>query len=158
MKPRTLYDKIWEDHLVDEQPDGTCLIYVDRHLVHEVTSPQAFEGLRAAGRKVHAPDKTLAVVDHNVPTTDRSKPNPDPESAEQIAALAKNAKDFGIEYFNEFDKRQGLSTLSGPSRVSRCPAPRSCAATAILRRTVPSARSPTASVHPKLNMCSRRKR
>ena len=78
-KPRTLYDKIWDDHLVDEAPDGTCLIYVDRHLVHEVTSPQAFEGLRAAGRKVHAPDKTLAVVDHNIPTSDRHKPNPDPE-------------------------------------------------------------------------------
>ncbi|HEY4143415.1 MAG TPA: aconitase family protein, partial [Pseudolabrys sp.] len=71
MKPRTLYDKIWDDHLVDEQPDGTSLIYIDRHLVHEVTSPQAFEGLRTSGRKVHAPDKTLAVVDHNVPTSDR---------------------------------------------------------------------------------------
>src|ERR1044072_5843325 len=116
MKPRTLYDKIWEDHLVDEQPDGTCLIYVDRHLVHEVPSPQAFEGLRAAGRNVHAPDKTLAVVDHNVPTSDRSKPNPDPESAEQIAALAQNAKDFGIEYFNEFDKRQGIVHVIGPEQ------------------------------------------
>ncbi len=116
MKPRTLYDKIWDDHLVDEQPDGTCLIYIDRHLVHEVTSPQAFEGLRAAGRKVHAPDKTLAVVDHNVPTTDRSKPNPDPESAEQIAALARNAKDFGIEYFNEFDRRQGIVHIIGPEQ------------------------------------------
>ena len=116
MTPRTLYDKIWDDHLVDEQPDGTCLIYIDRHLVHEVTSPQAFEGLRAAGRKVHAPDKTLAVVDHNVPTTDRTKPNPDPESAEQIAALAKNAKDFGIEYFNEFDKRQGIVHIIGPEQ------------------------------------------
>src|ERR1043165_9363653 len=115
-KPRTLYDKIWEDHLVDEQPDGTCLIYIDRHLVHEVTSPQAFEGLRAAGRKLHAPSKTLAVVDHNVPTSDRSKPNPDPESAEQIAALAKNAKDFGIEYFNEFDKRQGIVHIIGPEQ------------------------------------------
>src|SRR5579883_2738769 len=115
-KPRTLYDKIWDDHLVDEEPDGTCLIYVDRHLVHEVTSPQAFEGLRAAGRKVHAPDKTLAVVDHNVPTTDRSKPNPDPESAEQIAALAQNAKDFGIEYYNEFDKRQGIVHVIGPEQ------------------------------------------
>ena len=71
-KPRTLYDKIWDDHLVDEQPDGTCLIYIDRHLVHEVTSPQAFEGLRLSGRKVRAPEKTLAVVDHNVPTTDRN--------------------------------------------------------------------------------------
>src|SRR5579884_1626587 len=115
-QPRTLYDKIWDDHLVDEQPDGTCLIYIDRHLVHEVTSPQAFEGLRAAGRKVHAPDKTLAVVDHNVPTTDRSKPNPDPESAEQIRTLAQNAKDFGIEYYNELDKRQGIVHVIGPEQ------------------------------------------
>jgi 3-isopropylmalate/(R)-2-methylmalate dehydratase large subunit len=115
-QPRTLYDKIWDDHLVDEQPDGTCLIYVDRHLVHEVTSPQAFEGLRMSGRKVHAPDKTLLVVDHNVPTTDRSKPNPDPESAEQIATLAQNAKDFQLEYFNEFDKRQGIVHIIGPEQ------------------------------------------
>ncbi len=115
-KARTLYDKIWDDHLVDEQPDGTCLIYIDRHLVHEVTSPQAFEGLRTAGRKVHAPDKTLAVVDHNVPTTDRIKPNPDPESTEQIAALAQNAKDFGVEYFDEFDKRQGIVHIIGPEQ------------------------------------------
>ena len=115
-KPRTLYDKIWDDHLVDEEADGTCLIYVDRHLVHEVTSPQAFEGLRTSGRKVHAPDKTLAVVDHNVPTTDRSKPNPDPESAEQIATLAQNAKDFGLEYYNEFDKRQGIVHVIGPEQ------------------------------------------
>ncbi|MEJ2377063.1 MAG: 3-isopropylmalate dehydratase large subunit [Pseudolabrys sp.] len=117
MKPRTLYDKIWDDHLVDEQPDGTCLIYIDRHLVHEVTSPQAFEGLRQAGRKVHAPDKTLAVVDHNVPTHDRKHtPNPDPESVTQIEALAKNAKDFGITYFDEFDKRQGIVHIIGPEQ------------------------------------------
>jgi 3-isopropylmalate/(R)-2-methylmalate dehydratase large subunit len=116
MTARTLYDKIWADHLVDEQPDGTCLLYIDRHLVHEVTSPQAFEGLRASGRKVHAPDKTLAVVDHNVPTTDRSKPNPDPESAEQIRVLAENAKDFGVTYFNEFDKRQGIVHIIGPEQ------------------------------------------
>jgi 3-isopropylmalate/(R)-2-methylmalate dehydratase large subunit len=115
-KPRTLYDKLWDDHLVDEQPDGTCLIYVDRHLVHEVTSPQAFEGLRLSGRKVRAPEKTLAVVDHNVPTTDRNVPNPDPESAEQIRTLAQNAKDFGIEYFNEFDKRQGIVHIIGPEQ------------------------------------------
>src|SRR6201997_2524449 len=114
--PRTLYDKIWEDHLVDEQPDGTCLIYIDRHLVHEVTSPQAFEGLRLSGRKIRAPDKTLCVVDHNVPTTDRSKPNPDPESAAQIAYLAENAKFFGLEYFNEFDKRQGIVHIIGPEQ------------------------------------------
>ena len=115
-KPRTLYDKIWDDHLVDEQPDGTCLLYVDRHLVHEVTSPQAFEGLRLSGRKVRSPDKTLAVVDHNVPTTDRNLPNPDPESAEQIATLAQNAKDFGLEYYNEFDKRQGIVHIIGPEQ------------------------------------------
>jgi len=115
-KPRTLYDKIWDDHLVDEQPDGTCLLYIDRHLVHEVTSPQAFEGLRLSGRKVRAPDKTLCVVDHNVPTTDRNKPNPDPESAAQIAYLAENAKFFGLEYFNEFDKRQGIVHIIGPEQ------------------------------------------
>jgi 3-isopropylmalate/(R)-2-methylmalate dehydratase large subunit len=114
--PRTLYDKIWEDHLVDQQPDGTCLIYVDRHLVHEVTSPQAFEGLRLSGRKVRAPEKTLCVVDHNVPTTDRKAPNPDPESATQIAYLAENAKLFGLDYFNEFDKRQGIVHIIGPEQ------------------------------------------
>jgi 3-isopropylmalate/(R)-2-methylmalate dehydratase large subunit len=116
MKPRTLYDKIWDDHLVDQQPDGTSLIYIDRHLVHEVTSPQAFEGLRMAGRKVHAPEKTLLVVDHNVPTSDRSKPNEDPESAAQIETLAQNARDFGLEYFNEFDKRQGIVHIIGPEQ------------------------------------------
>src|SRR6202158_3603153 len=116
MAARTLYDKIWEDHLVDEQPDGTCLIYIHRHLVHEVTSPQAFEGLRMTGRKVHAPEKTLLVVDHNVPTTDRTKPNEDPESTAQIAFLAQNAKDFGLEYFDEFDKRQGIVHIIGPEQ------------------------------------------
>jgi 3-isopropylmalate/(R)-2-methylmalate dehydratase large subunit len=113
---RTLYDKIWEDHLVEQQPDGTCLIYIDRHLVHEVTSPQAFEGLRLSGRKVRAPEKTLCVVDHNVPTTDRKAPNPDPESAAQIAYLAENAKLFGLDYFDEFDKRQGIVHIIGPEQ------------------------------------------
>jgi 3-isopropylmalate/(R)-2-methylmalate dehydratase large subunit len=116
MKPKTLYDKIWDDHLVSEDADGTALIYIDRHLVHEVTSPQAFEGLRNAGRKVHAPAKTLAVVDHNVPTSNRKLPNPDPESAEQISVLAQNARDFGIEYFNEFDRRQGIVHIIGPEQ------------------------------------------
>ena len=116
MKPRTTYDKIWDDHLVDQQADGTCLLYIDRHLVHEVTSPQAFEGLRIAGRKVHAPEKTLLVVDHNVPTTDRHKPNPDPESAAQIAYLAENAKLFGLEYYDEFDSRQGIVHIIGPEQ------------------------------------------
>ncbi len=116
MAPRTLYDRIWEDHLVDEQPDGTCLIYIDRHLVHEVTSPQAFEGLRLSGRTVRAPEKTLCVVDHNVPTTDRNAPNPDPQSAAQIAYLAENAKLFGLEYFNEHDRRQGIVHIIGPEQ------------------------------------------
>src|SRR6187397_639320 len=115
-QPTTLYDKIWNDHLVHEADDGTCLLYIDRHLVHEVTSPQAFEGLRASGRKVHAPEKTLAVVDHNVPTTDRNLPNPDPESITQIEALAENVRDFGIEYYDEFDKRQGIVHIIGPEQ------------------------------------------
>jgi 3-isopropylmalate/(R)-2-methylmalate dehydratase large subunit len=116
MKPRTLYDKIWDDHLVDNPADGTCLLYIDRHLVHEVTSPQAFEGLRLSGRKVRAPEKTLLVVDHNVPTTNRNLPNPDPESTAQIAYLAENAKLFGLEYYNEFDKRQGIVHIIGPEQ------------------------------------------
>jgi 3-isopropylmalate/(R)-2-methylmalate dehydratase large subunit len=116
MTARTLYDKIWDDHVVDRQPDGTCLIYIDRHLVHEVTSPQAFEGLRLTGRRVRHPEKTLAVVDHNVPTTDRTKPNEDPESAEQIATLAENALDFGLEYYNELDRRQGIVHIIGPEQ------------------------------------------
>src|SRR3974377_2226615 len=114
--PPTLYDKIGADHLVDEQPDGTCLIYIDRHLVHEVTSPQAFEGLRASGRKVRAPEKTLAVVDHNIPTTDRSKPNPDPERSGEMRVMAENAKEFGIEYVDEADRRQGLVHIIGPEQ------------------------------------------
>jgi 3-isopropylmalate/(R)-2-methylmalate dehydratase large subunit len=116
MKPRTLYDKIWDDHLVDAQPDGTCLLYVDRHLVHEVTSPQAFEGLRLAGRRVRAPEKTLAVVDHNVPTTDRRFGIDDPESALQVRTLAENAAEFGIEYFSELDRRQGIVHIIGPEQ------------------------------------------
>ena len=115
-RPRTLFDKIWDSHVVENLPDGTCILYIDRHLLHEVTSPQAFEGLRLTGRRVRAPEKTLAVVDHNVPTSDRSKPNPDPESAEQIAVLAENAKHFGIEYFNEFDRRQGIVHVIGPEQ------------------------------------------
>ena len=114
--PRTLYDKIWDDHVVDTQPDGTCLLYIDRHLVHEVTSPQAFEGLRMAKRKVRAPQKTLAVVDHNVPTTDRSKGIDDPESRTQVETLAENAREFGIEYYNELDKRQGVVHIVGPEQ------------------------------------------
>jgi 3-isopropylmalate/(R)-2-methylmalate dehydratase large subunit len=116
MMHHTLYDKIWSEHLVDEQPDGTCLLYVDRHLVHEVDSPQAFAGLRRAGLPVRAPEKTLLVVDHNVPTSDRTKSNPDPESAAQIAYFAENARLFGLEYYNEFDKRQGICHVVGPEQ------------------------------------------
>jgi 3-isopropylmalate/(R)-2-methylmalate dehydratase large subunit len=114
--PKTLYDKIFDDHVVDRAEDGTCVLYIDRHLVHEVTSPQAFEGLRMSGRKVRAPDKTLAVVDHNVPTTDRSKGIDDPESALQVATLAKNAVEFGVEYYNEVDVRQGIVHVIGPEQ------------------------------------------
>jgi len=113
---KTLYDKTFDDHVVDRQPDGTCLIYIDRHLVHEVTSPQAFEGLRMAGRKVRAPEKTLAVVDHNVPTTDRTKGIADDDSRIQVETLAQNARDFGIEYFNELDRRQGIVHVVGPEQ------------------------------------------
>src|SRR4029453_3242378 len=115
-KPRTLYDKIWDAHLVHEALDGTCLIYIDRHLVHEVTSPQAFEGLRMAGRKVRAPQKMLPVVDHNEPTTHPSKGIDDPESALQVATLAENAKEFGIEYYDERDRRQGIVHVVGPEQ------------------------------------------
>jgi len=115
-KPTTLYDKIWDDHVVHAADDGTTLIYIDRHLVHEVTSPQAFEGLRMAGRKVRAPQKTLAVVDHNVPTTDRSKGIANEESAIQVNALARNAAEFGVEYYDELDHRQGIVHIIGPEQ------------------------------------------
>jgi 3-isopropylmalate/(R)-2-methylmalate dehydratase large subunit len=115
--PRTLYDKIFNDHLVDRQDDGTCLLWIDRHLVHEVTSPQAFEGLRMAGRKVRHPEKTLAVVDHNVPTSpDRKLGIKNEESRIQVEALAKNAKDFGVEYYSENDIRQGIVHIIGPEQ------------------------------------------
>jgi 3-isopropylmalate/(R)-2-methylmalate dehydratase large subunit len=113
---KTLYDKIWDDHVVTTHPDGTCLIYIDRHLVHEVTSPQAFEALRLAGRKVRAPGKTLAVVDHNVPTSDRRGGIKDEESRIQVETLAENVKHFGIEYYNEVDIRQGIVHVIGPEQ------------------------------------------
>ena len=113
---KTLYDKIFDDHIVAREPDGTCVIYIDRHLVHEVTSPQAFEGLRLSNRTVRAPAKTLAVVDHNVPTSDRKNGIADEEARIQVEALAKNAKDFGVEYFNELDRRQGIVHVIGPEQ------------------------------------------
>ncbi len=113
---KTLYDKIWEDHLVHEQPDRTSLIYVDRHLVHEVTSPQAFEGLRLQKRRVRRPELTLAVPDHNVPTTDRSKGIDDEESKIQVDTLRSNCKEFGVELFDVNDKRQGIVHIIGPEQ------------------------------------------
>lgn len=113
---KTLYDKIFNDHVIEQEPDGTCLLSIDRHLVHEVTSPQAFEGLRLAGRKVRAPHKTLAVVDHNVPTSDRAHGIDDVDSRIQVETLAQNAKDFGIEYYNELDTRQGIVHVIGPEQ------------------------------------------
>ncbi|MEM6760065.1 MAG: 3-isopropylmalate dehydratase large subunit [Pseudomonadota bacterium] len=118
MSPKTLYDKIWDAHVADQSEDGTCLLYIDRHLVHEVTSPQAFEGLRMAGRQVHAPDKTIAVPDHNVPTTSgREDPkNMTEDSAIQVAALDKNAREFGIHYYPVSDIRQGIVHIVGPEQ------------------------------------------
>jgi 3-isopropylmalate/(R)-2-methylmalate dehydratase large subunit len=115
-KPRTLSDKIWERHLVEVQEDGTCLLYVDRHLVHEVTSPQAFEGLRVSGRGVRRPDAALAVADHNVPTTDRSKGIEDEESRIQVETLESNCAEFGIEYLSMDDVRQGIVHIIGPEQ------------------------------------------
>ena len=121
-QPRTLYEKIWDAHVVERREDGTCLLYIDRHLVHEVTSPQAFEGLRMAGRKVRRPDLTLAVPDHNLPTTPRVDaqgkliPIADPESAQQLAALEANAPSFGIKYIGSTDRAQGIVHVVGPEQ------------------------------------------
>lgn len=121
-RPRTLYEKIWDAHVVDRREDGTCLIFIDRHLVHEVTSPQAFESLRLAGRKVRRPDLTLAVPDHNLPTTPRLDaagkrlPIADPESAAQLAALERDAPAFGIRYIGPTDREQGIVHVVGPEQ------------------------------------------
>ena len=113
---KTLYDKIWDAHVAHEAEDGTCLLYIDRHLVHEVTSPQAFEGLRLSGRAVRAPEKTIAVPDHNVPTTlDREEPGTMPEdSRAQMEALDQNAREFNIHYYPVNDVRQGIVHIVGP--------------------------------------------
>ncbi|MGS1017391.1 3-isopropylmalate dehydratase large subunit [Allosphingosinicella humi] len=122
MKPRTLYEKIWDAHVVERRPDGTCLIYIDRHLVHEVTSPQAFEGLRLAGRKVRRPDLTLAVADHNLPTTarvdaaGRRLPIADAASAGQLAALESNVAAFGVPYIEAIAEAQGIVHVVGPEQ------------------------------------------
>jgi len=114
--PRTLYDKIWDSHLVEVQEDGTAVLYIDRHLVHEVTSPQAFEGLRVAGRKLRRAEATVAVADHNVPTTDRTQGIADEESRIQVETLEKNCADFGVQYFPMTDIRQGVVHIVGPEQ------------------------------------------
>ena len=111
---RTLFDKVWDSHVVERLPDGTCILYIDRHLVHEVTSPQAFEGLRAAGRPVRRPDGTIAVVDHNIHTSDRSLPVEEPDSALQIQTLEDNVAAFGVPYIPLRDVRQGIVHIIGP--------------------------------------------
>ncbi|MEM7075774.1 MAG: 3-isopropylmalate dehydratase large subunit [Pseudomonadota bacterium] len=117
MSPKTLYDKIWDAHVVHEEADGTCLLYIERHLVHEVTSPQAFEGLRMSGRKVRAPHKTIAVPDHNVPTTDgREDHIEDDQSRVQVEALDRNAREFGVHYYPVHDVRQGIVHIVGPEQ------------------------------------------
>ncbi|APH57518.1 3-isopropylmalate dehydratase large subunit [Granulibacter bethesdensis] len=113
---RTLFDKIWDAHVVDRLEDGTCILYIDRHLVHEVTSPQAFEGLRMAGRPVRRPDATIAVVDHNVPTSDRRAGIQEPESRLQVETLQKNVAEFGVPYFDLLDVRQGIVHVVGPEQ------------------------------------------
>ncbi|MBV9537842.1 MAG: 3-isopropylmalate dehydratase large subunit [Acidisphaera sp.] len=112
--PRTLFDKVWDAHVVQRLPDGTCVLYIDRHLVHEVTSPQAFAGLRLAGRRVRRPDATVAVVDHNVPTTNRRAGIAEPESRLQVETLERNAAEFGVPYIPLLDARQGIVHIIGP--------------------------------------------
>jgi 3-isopropylmalate/(R)-2-methylmalate dehydratase large subunit len=121
MAAQTLYDKLWQEHVVRQEQDGTCLIYIDRHLVHEVTSPQAFEGLELAGRKLWRNSANLAVVDHNVPTTDRSKGIADPVSRLQVETLDANTQKFNITYFNIKDQRQGIVHVIGPEQGATLP-------------------------------------
>jgi 3-isopropylmalate/(R)-2-methylmalate dehydratase large subunit len=114
--PQTMYDKIWAGHVVEDRGNDVALLYIDRHLVHEVTSPQAFDGLRAAGRTVHRVDSIIAVPDHNVPTKNRDLPNPDPMSTAQLTALEANAKEFGLDYIDMNDDRQGIVHVVGPEQ------------------------------------------
>ena len=132
VSPKTIYDKIWDAHLVDQQDDGACLIYIDAHLVHEVTSPQAFEGLRAANRPVRRPDCTLATVDHNIPTVSRrgfksvTQFINEPDSRNQVATLEQNVVDFGLTYYGMTDKRQGIVHVIGPEQGFTLPGKTIC--------------------------------
>ena len=122
---KTLYEKLWDEHVVRDEEDGTCLIYIDRHIIHEVTSPQAFEGLRLAGRKPWRVSSIVATPDHNVPTTGRSRGIDDPVSRLQLATLDANCEEFGILEFKMTDHRQGIVHVIGPEQGARCPARRS---------------------------------
>ena len=148
--PRTLFEKIWDAHVVHRQDDGTCVIYIDRHLVHEVTSPQAFEGLRMAGRPVRRTDATIAVADHNTPTTPVGEGGMDEESRIQVETLEKNVAEFGVPYFGMDDPRRGIVHVIGPEQGLTLPG----MTLAIPRRMAPSARSPSASAPRKSSTCS----
>ena len=149
--PKTLFEKIWDTHLVHEQ-DGNSILYIDRHLVHEVTSPQAFEGLRMEGRKVRVPQATFAVPDHNIPTRNQLQPIKDPVSAKQVETLRKNCKDFGVPLFDLGDPRQGIVHVMGPEQGLTLPGRPSSAGIPILPPTGLSEPLPSASALPKSNM------
>ena len=121
-QPQTMFEKIWDAHVVHQEPEKQAILYIDLHLVHEVTSPQAFEGLRLAGRKVRRPEWTIATPDHNVPTTDRSLPIADPISAKQVETLRENCREFGIRLYDLHDVHQGIVHVIGPNWARRNPA------------------------------------
>jgi 3-isopropylmalate/(R)-2-methylmalate dehydratase large subunit len=146
MTRKTLYDKVWDAHVVRSDPDGTTLLYIDRHLVHEVTSPQAFDGLRLANRRPWRIDAVLAVADHNVPTTDRSRGIDDPVSRIQVEALDSNCQEYGITEFDMNDLRQGIVHIIGPEQGATLPG----------MSTVPLVPWPSVSVPPRSNTCWRR--
>jgi len=156
MSAQTLYDKLWQSHVVHTEQDGTALLYIDRHLLHEVTSPQAFEGLRLAGRKPWRIEANLAVADHNVPTTDRSQGIADPISRLQVETLDNNCADFGITEFKMGDVRQGIVHVIGPEQGATLPGMTAVCRVRIPARMAHSVRWPTASVPARSSMCSPR--
>ncbi len=156
--PRTLYDKIWDAHVVERLGGRTCVIYVDRHLLDEVQSPQAFEGLRRAGRAVRRPASTLAVADHNVPTQRRREGVTDPKSRTQIETLEVNVASFGVPYIPLLDERQGIVHVIGPELGFSLPGQTIVRVIRMPRRTARWALSRSASVHPRSSRCWRRRR
>src|SRR6184192_1573772 len=156
MPPKTLYQKIWDNHVVWEDPGQPALIYIDRHLIHEGTSPQAFAGLRAEGRTVRRPDLTFAVMDHSVPTTDRTLPILDNDAKLQFEALEKNCREFGVRLFDMNSRNQGIVHIIGPELASPSRDRPLSAETATLRRMVLLARWRLGSVPAKSSMCWQR--